>query len=279
VRYEAFIHTDASINRGNSGGALLDAEGRLIGINTFIMSGTGANVGLGFAIPSNMARHVMNLLVQEGRVSRGYLGVELEPEITADLAKALKLPDRNGALVTSVMDDTPAARANLKPGDVIVEFNKRRVQDRRHLQLMVSQTAPSTKAELKVIRDGKQITLGITLGEFPSDLIAGEPVVTPDEDTLWGVELRNLTPELRRQFNVPQGVQGALVLNVDEASAAHRGGLRPGQVILEIDRSPVTNVADAARLGRGARGETVLFRVWSSSGSRYLVITPEPSDR
>jgi serine protease Do len=279
VRYEDFIQTDASINRGNSGGALLDAEGRLIGINTFIMSGTGGNVGLGFAIPINMARNVMDLLVREGRVTRGYLGVQLEPELTADLAKALNLPDRNGALITSVEEDTPAARADLQPGDVIIEFNQRRVQDRRHLQLMVSQTLPATETQLKVIRDGKEITLSITLGEFPSELAGADPVTPPDEDTLWGVEVQNLTPELRRQFSVPQGVQGALVLNVDPESAAYQGGLRPGQVILEINRRPVTNAADAVRLGRGARGETVLFRIWSNAGSRYLVITPEGDDR
>jgi serine protease Do len=280
VRYEDFIQTDASINRGNSGGALLDAQGRLVGINTFIMSGTGGNVGLGFAIPINMARNVMDLLVREGRVTRGYLGVELEPELTADLARALKLPDRNGALVTSVLDDTPAARANLRPGDVIVEFNDRPIHDRRHLQLMVSQTPPGTQAEFEVIRDGKRITLNITLGEFPGERAAAQPP-TPveEEETQWGFEVGNLTPDLRRQFNVPQGVQGALVVSVDPQSAAARAGLRPGQVILEINRSPVTNAADVARLGRGTRGETVLFRIWSSAGSRYLVFVPEPNDQ
>lgn len=281
VRYEDFIQTDASINRGNSGGALLDAEGRLIGINTFIMSGTGGNVGLGFAIPINMARNVMDLLIREGRVTRGYLGVQLEPDLTADLAKALKLPDRNGALVTSVEEDTPAARADLKPGDVIVEFNKRRVQDRRHLQLMVSQTPPATDTELKVIRDGKEIALSVTLGEFPSERAAAGPVAPApaEENTLGGVEVRDLTPELRRQFNVPQGVQGALVLNVEQGSAAFRGGLRPGQVILEINRRPIANAGDAARFRQVPRGETALVRIWSSTGSRYLLIKPETDDQ
>jgi serine protease Do len=281
VRYEDFIQTDASINRGNSGGALLDAQGRLIGINTFIMSGTGGNVGLGFAIPINMARNVMDLLVREGRVTRGYLGVELEPELTADLAKALRLPDRRGALVTSVMENTPASRAGIEPGDVIVEFNKRRVEDRRYLQLMVSQTLPGTETPLKVIRDGQEVMLTIVLAEFPSEIAGAGPQQPPREEerALWGIEVRNLTPELRRQFNVPQGVQGAVVVEVDPESAAYRSGLRAGHVILEVGRRPVTSAADVLRFGREAEGEAVLFRVWSSAGSRYLVITPNAGQR
>jgi serine protease Do len=282
VRYEDFIQTDASINRGNSGGALLDAQGRLIGINTFIMSGTGGNVGLGFAIPINMARNVMDLLIREGRVTRGYMGVELEPELTADLAKALKLPDRRGALVTSVMENTPAARAGLEPGDVIVEFNQRRVDDRRHLQLMVSQIPPGTETPVKVIRDGREEMLRIVLAEFPSEIAGGSPQEPPREEgrALWGIEVRDLTPELRRQFNVPQGVQGAaVVVEIDQESAAFRSGLRVGHVILEVNRQPITSAADVLRYGREAQGEAVLFRVWSGAGSRYLVITPNVEQR
>jgi serine protease Do len=279
TQYEDFIQTDASINRGNSGGALLDAEGRLVGINTFIMSGTGGNVGLGFAIPINLARNVMELLIREGRVTRGYLGVRLQTDLTADLARALKLPDRRGALITDVEEGTPAAKAGLKEGDVIIEFNNRPVQDSRHLSLMVSQTPPKTESEIKLVRDGKERTFKITLGELPADRIAGVPAPPDRDDTLWGVELRDLTPDLRRQFSVPAGVQGALVLNVEPDSPAYKGGLQPGHVILEIARQPVSNAADAVRHGRAATGDTVLFRVWTTGGSRYLVVTPEPADR
>jgi serine protease Do len=274
VDYEDFIQTDASINRGNSGGALVDAQGRLVGINTFIISGSGGNVGVGFAIPINMARNVMNLLIRDGRVARGYLGVQLQPEITPDLAKALNLSDRSGALIVDVGSDTPADKAGLKPNDLIVEFNKRSVQDRRQLQLMVSQTPPSTEAELKIIRDGKEQNVKVTLGDFPSELADSplQPGAPGTSDILGGVEVADLTPELRQQFNIPRGVQGALVASVEPNSPAYREGLRPGNVILDINRSPVTNARDATRLSRQARDQTALLRVWTSTGSKFILI-------
>jgi serine protease Do len=279
VQYEDFIQTDASINPGNSGGALVDADGRLVGINTFIISRTGGNQGIGFAVPINMARSVMDLLVREGKVTRGYLGVQLEPEITPDLAKALELSERRGALITEVVDDSPAAAAGLKPGDVIVEFNGRKVDDRRHLQLSVAQTPPGSKAELKALRDGKEKTFTLTVGEFPSSQLAGREGADEGQtaDVLAGVEVSDLTPQLRRQYSVPQGVQGALVTDVEADSSAAEAGLRPGSVILEINRRPVAGANDAVRLGNGARGPSVLLRVWSNGGSRYLVIDTSKS--
>ena len=171
VDYEDFIQTDASINPGNSGGALVDAEGRLVGINTAILSRTGGNQGVGFAVPINLARYVMERLVTDGKVTRGYLGVMIQP-VTADLAKEFKLKDQSGALVGEVTPKSPAEAAGLKDGDVIVEFKGKKVTDSRHLRLMVAQTAPDTKVTLKVIRDGDELTCTVKLGELPAEGLA-----------------------------------------------------------------------------------------------------------
>jgi serine protease Do len=273
-QYEDFIQTDASINQGNSGGALIDADGRLVGINSFILSPTGGNLGLGFAVPINMARNVMSLLIGEGRVARGYIGVQLEARVTPELAREFDLPEARGAIVTDVVEDTPGAKAGLKPGDVIVRFNEKPVDDRRHLQLMVSQTPPKTKVDLTVIRDGKERSIELTLGEFPAGQFAavGQQDSLENSDSLKGVEVMDITPELRAQFRVPRNVEGALITEVDPESPSFEAGLRPGQVILEIDRQAVTNADDAVRIGRKAQKETALLRVWTPSGTRYVPV-------
>jgi serine protease Do len=276
VDYEDFIQTDASINPGNSGGALVDAEGRLVGLNTFIISRSGGNQGVGFAVPINLARSVMERLITDGKVTRGFLGVKLQPVLTAELAKQFGLPNQNGALVSEVMPDTPAAKAGLKEGDFIVEFNGKKVDDNRHLRLMASQTAPKTKVTLKVIRDGKDKTFTVTLDELSDKLAAaqgmrrsGPPEV--GEDTLDGVEVSDLDAQLRREFDIPANVRGAVVTNVDEDAPAYRAGLRTGDVVLEIDRKPVRNADDAVKLSKDIK-DNVLLRVWSKGGSRYMVV-------
>ncbi|HEY9173833.1 MAG TPA: Do family serine endopeptidase, partial [Verrucomicrobiae bacterium] len=171
VDYEDFIQTDASINPGNSGGALVDAAGRLVGINQSIISRSGGNQGIGFSVPINLARYVMERLIADGKVTRGYLGVMIQP-VTPDLAKEFKLPDNTGALIGDVTKDSPAEDAGLKEGDVIIEFNGKKVTDSRHLRLLVSQTAPGTKADVKLLRDGKEKNLTVKLGELPEGGLA-----------------------------------------------------------------------------------------------------------
>lgn len=171
VDYEDFIQTDASINPGNSGGALVDAGGRLVGINTAILSRTGGNQGIGFAIPANLARSVMDQLVKGGKVSRGYLGVALQP-VTAAIAKEYRLASQNGALIADVATHTPAADAGLQAGDVVLELDGKMVSDSRHLRLMVGQHAPGTKISLKVMRDGKERTIEVELREMPTGRLA-----------------------------------------------------------------------------------------------------------
>ncbi len=280
--YEDFIQTDAAINPGNSGGALVDAEGRLIGLNTFIVSGSGASAGVGFAIPINLCKSVMDRIITYGKVRRGYLGVSIQP-VTADLAKEFHLPGENGALIGGVQPNTPAAQAGLADGDVVVEFNGKPVADYRHFRLMVAQTPPKAKATLKIIRDGREKTITATLGEQPAEMAAGggsgagdEPA--SDATALDGVEVADLDRQSRRQFDIPASVKGAVVTNVESGSAADDAGLRPGDVIVELDHKPVETSDEAAEASRKAKGDRVLLRVWSkgsdgnSGSTRYVVV-------
>jgi serine protease Do len=280
VGYEDFIQTDASINPGNSGGALVDAEGRLVGIPTAIFSRSGGNQGIGFAVPVNMARFVMERLIDNGKVVRGYMGLLPQP-ITPDLAKLFNLKSLNGALVGQVVSDTPADKAGLKEGDVILEFNSRKVEDDRQLRLLSSQTAPGTKVPVKIIRDSKEKTLEVTLAELPGENkrqggVGGKAAPAPREDALEGVEVGDLDNKVRRQFGIPANIQGAVVTNVDEESPAYKAGLRPGFVIMSIDRKAVKNADDAVKLSGEITNQKILLHVWVGAGgngrSQFIVV-------
>jgi serine protease Do len=288
VDYEDFIQTDAAINMGNSGGALVDAEGRLVGINTAIISPTGGSIGIGFAVPVNMARRVMESLITEGKVTRGFLGIQLHPVITASEAKMFKLKDRSGAMVDDIMPGSPAEKAGVQSGDVVTELNGKKVPDSRQFRLWVSQTAPGSKVSLKVIRDGKEQKLTATLGELDADKLAanrpGSSRSQPQKksDALDGVELAELDRATRRQWGIPATVQGALVTSVDPNSKAADAQLQEGNVILEINRKKVASAKEAIDLSEKIKGEEpILLRVWSANRvggggtSRYLVVEPE----
>ena len=271
--YEDFIQTDASINPGNSGGALMDAQGRLIGINTAILSRTGGNQGVGFAVPINLARHVLDQIVKDGKVRRGLLGVAIQ-DVTPELAKQFNVPNGAGALVGGVTDDSSAAKAGIKPGDVIVAFDGKPVADSRNLKLMVGKASPGAKVEVKVMRDGKEKSFSITLREMPDARAdARAPADNKSEiDALNGVEVGDLTPETRKQFELPASVKGALVLNVDPTSPAYEAGIRAGDVLLEIDRKPIKNAEDAVEVTRTLKEKRVLALVWTRGASRYVVV-------
>ncbi|HON08349.1 MAG TPA: DegQ family serine endoprotease, partial [Verrucomicrobiota bacterium] len=284
VDYEDFIQTDASINPGNSGGALVDIEGRLIGINTAILSRSGGNQGVGFAVPVNLARYVMERIITDGKVKRGYLGVLIQP-VTPELAKEFKLDDKTGALVGEVTPKSPAEAAGLKEGDVIVEYNGKKVDDNRHLRLMVAQTPPGTKVTLKIIRDGKEKTLTATLDELPSEGLAKAGMPGGGlrrgsvSDPLDGVEVSDIDARARREFNIPNYVKGALVVDVDPDSPAAAAGLQPGCVIMEINRKPVSNADEAIEVSRQIKSSRVLLRIWAGGGSRYIVIDASKKGR
>ena len=282
AKYEDFIQTDAAINQGNSGGALVDAEGMLIGINQSIVSRSGGNAGVGFAIPVNLARSVLEGLSKNGKMARGFLGVEMQPEITLELAKAFRLPDTSGVLVTDVLPESPASRAGVERDDVIVEFNGKKVSDSRRLRLSVSQIAPETKATLKVIRDGKEKNLNVTVGSQPQQMVGSapeEPALQPADKPgafLDGVEIVNLRRTARQQYGFPAELRGVLVAKVDEDSKAADAELREGDVIVEINRRPVRNVDEAMDAVSAAKEERVLMRVYSRAGgngsTRYLSV-------
>jgi serine protease Do len=270
--YEDYIQTDAAINPGNSGGALVDAEGRLIGINTAILSRSGGNQGVGFAVPINLARTVMTSLLENGRVVRGYLGVLIQDASPA-LAKQFNVPEDKGAIVGDVTPNSPAASAGLKYGDVITEFNNKPVTDSRHLKLQVAGTAPGSKVPVRILRDGKEMTFDVTVKELPGEQVAkADTNEKNSSDTLDGVTVSDVDSAARNQFQVPRSVKGALVTEVDQNSASFEAGLRPGDVIEEINRKPVENAEQAVKLSENAKEKTTLLRVWSKGGSRYIVV-------
>ena len=271
--YEDFIQTDAAINPGNSGGALVDSEGRLIGINTAILSRSGGNQGIGFAIPVNLARDVMDSLVKEGRVTRGYLGVMIQ-DVSPGLEKEFKLKDNKGAIVGDVTPDSPAEKAGLKNGDVIIEFNGKKVSDSRHLKLQVARTEPGQSVPVKVLRNGSTETLQVKVKEMSGteQLAKNDQHDGQDTGTLNGVAVTDLDRNARQQFDLPGRLQGVVVTEVDPNSAAAEAGLRAGDVILEINRKPVKSAEEAVQMTEKAKDKTTLLRVWRNGGSHFLVV-------
>lgn len=277
--YEDFIQTDAAINMGNSGGALVDAKGRLLGINTFIISRSGGNQGLGFAVPINLARSIMQQLTNGGEVVRGYLGIFIQ-DVTPELAEMFKLPAASGALVAGVGEDTPAAKSGFKEGDVVVSYEGKDVLDNRALRVMTSQTAPGTDVTVTVFRDGEKKVLKATIGRLPEQSMAGgSPAPAKPEPVapIPGVKVDNLTDELREQYDIPKDVEGVVITSIDVDRAPEDLGLREGEVILEWNRSRVTNLKELKSAQESRRDRRTLLRVWSGGGNRFVVIAPKSS--
>jgi serine protease Do len=270
-----FIQTDAAINPGNSGGALVDVRGEMVGINTAILSPggqgeTAGSVGIGFAIPINMAKRAMESLVKTGKVTRGYLGATIGP-VTPELAQEFKAPDTSGALVQDVSPGGPAAKAGLKPGDIIRKFNGQTVGDSAELLAMVASTNPGTPVTLEVFRNGQPQTVTITLEQRPSNLAyAGGPSRSPNEGALRGVAVQNLTADLRKQLGVPSETHGVVVTEVDPGSPAAQY-LTQGDIIMSINRHDVNSVADFNKFAAEAKGQTLL-RVMRQGQAAFVVI-------
>lgn len=270
VDYEDFIQTDAAINPGNSGGALVDSEGNLIGVNTAILSRTGGNMGIGFAIPSNMAKPIVDSLLQHGRVVRGFLGVNIQ-DVDQDLANAMGVKEVRGVLVSDVHDKSPAAAAGIKRGDIVLSIDGRRVDTTGQLRNLVAAAGAKRSVAVQVLRDDKTKTLTVTLGEMPNDM-SRHAKGSPASDALDGATLQPLDASLRQRFHVPDDVKaGVVVVDVDAGSAASRAGLRPGDVVLEVNRHKVRTLDDFKRVYERAKGR-VLLLVHRGEGTIFLVV-------
>ena len=248
--YEDFIQTDAAINPGNSGGALINARGELIGINTAILSRTGGYQGIGFAVPSSMARQVMDSLVKYKKVVRGWLGVSIQ-EVTSDLAEEFGVMDLKGALVSGVMKGSPADKAGIKQGDVILQYNDKVVEDTGHLRNMVSQTPIGTKVKVKLLRQKKEVEVEVLIAELPKKMAeapsrnAENPEENEEESSaLTGLVVRELTPDLAARLGIDESEKGVVVVKVDPNSKVFEAGIRPGDIVLQINQKNIATIED-----------------------------------
>src|SRR5215470_5312527 len=268
-----FIQTDAAINPGNSGGALVNARGELIGINTFLVSSSGSFSGMGFAIPAQLVQPTVETLIRDGRVTHGYIGVGIA-DVTPENSKFFRMTTAEGAVISQVESGSPGAKAGLKVGDVITEIDGRKVTDASQLQLEVGQKRPGTTINLQILRDGKEMKIPVTLEAMrsrdKSDLEAsGEQKGKPR----WGLGLSDMTADVREQLKAPDDVRGAVIQTVQPGSSADDAGLRPGDVIVGVNRHSVENAADVQKiLADIPKGQDALVLVWSNGGSTFRVM-------
>jgi serine protease Do len=268
-----FIQTDAAINQGNSGGPLVDARGEVVGINTFLISPSGAFSGMGFAIPSQIVRPTVDTLIRDGKVTHGYMGIGIS-DVTPENAKFFNLTDANGAVISQVEPDSPAGTAGLKTGDVITELNGRKITDASDLQLAVGQMKPGSMIKLALLRDGKSMTVPVTLEAMGSRDKEGNEVSENAQGKMhWGLGLADMTPDLRQQLQAPSNVRGAVIEQVKPGSPADDAGLRRGDVITQINRKDVQSAAEAKdALTSVGKGEDALVLIWSNGGSTFRVL-------
>jgi len=268
-----FIQTDAAINPGNSGGALVDARGELIGINTFLISSSGSFSGMGFAIPSQIVQPTVETLIRDGKVTHAFIGVQIS-DITPDNAKFFQLNKAEGAVVSEVGPDTPAAKAGLRTGDVITELDGKPVTDAGQLQMTVGQKRPGDTIHLQVVRDSKPMTISVTL-EALGNGKGAETAGGEHGKVRWGLSLADLTPDVRNELQARKSAQGAIVEDVQPGSPADNAGLQRGDVIMEVNRRPVKSAAEVGQeLSAVPSGQDALVLVWSNGGSTFRVLHP-----
>jgi serine protease Do len=268
--YDNFIQTDASINPGNSGGPLINSRGEVVGINTAIFSRSGESVGIGFAVPSSLAKSVLTQLAEHGKVERGWLGVSIQP-LTKELAKSFKRDETTGVLVSSVVEDSPAAKAGVKSGDVIVEFDGKNIAKSEDLPRLVAETPIGREVTLVVVRDGVETKLTARVGKLVDD--APAVVAATGEKGKLGLSVQPVTPPVARELGL-KAQQGLLVRDVVEGSRAAEAGIRPGDVIVEVDRQPVRTVEELrASVDKRAKGESMLLLV-NREGNTVFVAVP-----
>ncbi len=273
--YEDFIQTDAAINPGNSGGALIDSRGDLVGINTAILSSAGGNQGIGFAIPINLARNVMDQIIRNGKVVRGYLGVSIQ-DVTPAIAKAFNLKEDRGALVSDVDAKGPSAGSGIKQGDVIVGLNGEPVSGPNGLRLRIAEMAPGSIAHLQVISNGQSHEINVKLGQLPEGATAAAAKESTATGPLAGVQVETLTPDAAQQLSLPADAKGVVIDSVPADSAAASAGLQRGDVIQEVNRKPVNSVAEYEQAVRQAGNKQSVVLLVARGGTRiFVVVNPQ----
>jgi serine protease Do len=278
AEYEDFIQTDAAINPGNSGGALVNVRGELVGINTAIFSQSGGNMGIGFAVPSNMAQSIMGQLVQTGKVVRGWLGVSIQ-ELTPELASQFGITETKGVLVSDVMDDSPAKKAGFERADVIVEYDGKPMDSPTHLRNAVAQTPVGKKVVVKVIRDKKAKTIDLTIVEQPKSMTQSGEEDGGDSSTpigiLSGLDVRDLNEELASRYGLKSSERGVVVVRVKVGSTAEEMGVREGDIVLEVNRQAVTSVKVFERIANKLpKDQAVLLLLKRQGRTIYLTLRP-----
>jgi len=280
--YEDFIQTDAAINPGNSGGALINARGELIGINTAILSRTGGYQGIGFAVPSSMAKQVMDSLLKYKKVVRGWLGVSIQ-EVTSDLAEEFGVKDLKGSLVSGVMKGSPAEKAGIKQGDVILQYNGRLVEDTGHLRNMVSQTPIDTTVKVKLLRNKKEVLVDVVIAELPKKLAEASSQENESQENneeesgaLAGLVVRELTPDLARRFGFEATEKGVVVVKIETGSKLFEAGIRPGDIILQINQTTITSLEDYKKITPKIKAKERLLLLLRRKGQDlFVTVRPE----
>src|SRR6266511_5287502 len=268
--FDDFLQTDAAINPGNSGGPLVNMSGEVVGINSAILSRSGGNVGIGFSIPSNMAKRIYTELAAKGKITRGWLGVSIQ-ELTPELAKGFGLKEPRGVLIADVVKDSPADRAGLTSGDVLIEFDSKKVDTPQDLQKIVAATAPGKGVPVKVWREKGEKTLEIKLGETPEETAMAEPA--GKGKSLLGLETRPITPEIQRQLNL-RTPDGVIVARVEEENAAAEAGLQRGDVVREVNRQRIRSMQDFERVTQGIKpGDRVTMLLQRGPQPLYVAFT------
>ena len=270
--YDDFLQTDAAINPGNSGGPLFNMQGQVIGINTAIIA---QGQGIGFAIPINMAKELLPQL-KKGKVVRGWIGLMIQ-DITPELAKSFGLKSTKGVLVSEVVQGSPAEKAGLLRGDIILRFDGKEIKNAHMLSQMAAATAPNTQAKIDLLRNGEEKTISVELGTMPE---GEQNIVSPEEKSDWGMRVQELTPQLAHQLGLEPGTTGVVISEVNNGSPAAAAGLRPGDLITEVNREAIKNLNDYRQaLQKVKKGENLLLLIKRAGGSFYTVLTPSTDDQ
>jgi serine protease Do len=268
--YDDFLQTDAAINPGNSGGPLFNMQGQVIGINTAIIA---QGQGIGFAIPIDIAKNLLPQL-KTGKIVRGWLGIMIQ-DITPELAKSFGLESSKGVIVSDVVTGSPADKASLQRGDVILKFEGKEVENAHMLSQMAASTAPDTNVKIDILRNGREKTISLTVGTMPEGATQGMPSEEQKEESVWGITVQEITPQVGKQLNLEPGTTGVVISDIESGSPADAAGLQPGDIITEVNRQAVKNLNDYRQALKTVKtGENLLLLVQRGGGAFYVVLTP-----